>query len=107
MIQIVKKVYIKVADKVSAEWSELPIVPASATIKIEISQEKAGLLQTSELKATLSRESPWLFRNLLVNVLLDDGTTHSFGSIDLPVRFSYERSSARKVSFKYQTKADK
>ena len=106
MIQIVRNVYVKVADLPDAEWSALPIVPASATIKIEIAHESAGLLQTTELKATLSREHPWLFRNLIVKVHLDDGDTISIGNSDLPVRFAYERASAREVSFKHKSRAD-
>lgn len=106
MIQIVEKIYIKIADQAGAEWSELCIVPATATIKIETSNEDAGFLQTSELKATLSRPHPWLFRNLIVNILLDDGETISVGTPDIPVHFSMERSNTREISFKYKTRAD-
>lgn len=106
MIQIVEKIYIKIADVPSPEWSELPIVPATAKIETEISKEEAGWLRTTELKATLSRKHPWLFRNLIVNVLLDDGKTLSIGSSDIPVHFTLERSNAREVSFKHKTRAD-
>lgn len=106
MIQIVKKIYIKIADQTLAEWSELSFVPATATIKIDTSYEDAGILQTSELKATLPHRHPWLFRNLLVNVILDDGETISIGTIDIPVRFSTEKSNAIVVSFKHKVRAD-
>lgn len=106
MIQIVEKIYIKIADVPSPEWSELPIVPATAKIETEISKEEAGWLRTTEFKATLSRKHPWLFRNLIVNVLLDDGKTLSIGSSDIPVHFTLERSNAREVSFKHKTRAD-
>ena len=106
MIQLVRKVFIKRADLADAEWSELPIVPASATIKIEVAPEAAGLLQTSEFKAKLSRRHPWLLCNLIVKILLDDGETVSCGTADLPVRLSIEKATTLDVTFKHKTRAD-
>lgn len=105
MIRIIKEIWVKRAEGGAKDWEQLPLVPATATLKVKTTQEKAGQLKTYNLSATLKREIPIISKNLRVFILYDDGH-EVFGTQDLPVRFETERENRLTISAKYKTKGN-
>ena len=106
MIQIVEKIFVKNADVDAADWCQLPIVPATATIETQVSKDDAGWLSTRELKAILMPTHPFLFRNHIVRVAFDDGETLTIGSKDIPVHISVRHTNAIEISFEYKSRGN-
>lgn len=104
MIRTIKEIWIYPLDDATPEWSQLHIIPGTATITIETSSEDSGRLMTYNLSATLRRPHPALFRNLRLRIIYDNGR-ETFGTKDLPVRFDSQRDNRLVISVKYKTRA--
>lgn len=105
MIRNIKSITVKPIDGNMLDWSTLPLVPGTASLKVKTTQEKIGTLKTYTLSATLRREIPILTRDLQVQILYDDGHDE-FGTVDLPVRFESERENQLTITAKYQSRGD-
>lgn len=105
MIRVIKQIWVKPAESGPEDWEQLPLVPATATLKVKTTQEKAGLLKTYNLSATLRREVPILSKNLRVRIRYDEGH-ETFGTQDLPVRFETERENRLTISAKYKAQGN-
>lgn len=105
MIRIIKSIYVKEAIASPYEWMELPIVPASATIKKDVSHEDAGRLATFEIKASLFYRHKSIGHNLILKIIYEDGGCLNLGTIDLPVRLEYTNEQVLTISSKYKQRA--
>lgn len=102
MIRNINSIYVKEVSVSSSDWQQLPLVPATATLKTEITQEKEGILETLELKATLAYRHSSIGRNIIVKVCWDNGSVSNIGSEDVPVRLDYSRDTSITISCKYK-----
>ena len=102
MVRNINSIYVKEVGVSSSDWQQLPLVPATATLKKEITQEKEGVLETFELKAILAYRHSSIGRNIIMKVCWDNGYVSNMGSEDLPVRLDYSRDTSITISCKYK-----
>ena len=106
MIKIVCALYIKSFDEGdSAYWQQLDMVPASGTLEIDEKDSDAGGVATATISARLRHLPEQIRDNLQVMVHFCNGKHKYFGTKDLPVKFTMQRSNTKTVTatYKYST----
>ena len=106
MIQIVKTVYVKQIGDKHTVWSAIPIIPATAEIKIEKKMEDAGWVKIVKFRAICTREHIWLFKKLMVKIMFDDGPVLEIGNADIPVVFTVSKQNTQEVTFEHKSRFD-
>lgn len=107
MIQIVREIYVALAESNDDYWHSLPIVSGTATVKKKTTQESAGRLGTYTISTTLHFEPKIISFPLRIMVVFDNNKNLRLGTTDVPAYFEVERESSSIVATcKYEAKED-
>lgn len=102
MIKIVKEVFAKSLDINDGFLRSVQFVPGTASYSVKRSVDDNGRMAEVTLEMTIPRYSRLLRDNLMVVVLLDDGTRRRLGTKDLPVRFEFKEDAVIRATCKWQ-----
>lgn len=102
MIRLIEDIYILDFHN-DTDWKRIPIVPGTATISQQISpDDNKGSIEKVEISAVIEEYITQMTRDLLVYVVLDNHTTVSVGTEDLPATFELKRASNITATLKYE-----
>lgn len=85
------------------EFTELAMIPATGSIQRTVKNTGKGKELTYKLDFRLWHSLPILHCDLEVRVYLSSGKIMAFGTGDMPVRFTEEKTDYVKISTTYKT----
>lgn len=108
MIRIVTFIKARLSDGASP-FQELPLVPASATLRTDVEDTESGWQVKQSLSARLHSTTEELhdilYGDLILALGFEDGTEATIGTEDIPVRLRVNESDTLDISAEHESGA--
>lgn len=101
MIKIVTAIHFSNPGKESGVWTPIPMIPASASVKSDITSSSSGRLKTVSLDFKVYEILPGMKRDVTLKAVCDDGTVITIGNNELPAELDINESDVISVSCKW------